>query len=169
MNMSGWHLDFDAWPGPDRRKWEGLRDIVQESPDGRHVAVVYSCGEIGIYREVGRFALLAGPPDSPRLLLRPRNLTCLVSLSGKIVQWIGGRYCVATPYCIRQCLSGKTKALGGTIYVDVEQRKAAYLADVYAGAAVPELPAGFTWQGWAWLSFWPTLWSLWKKRSWRYR
>ena len=67
VNMRDWHLDIDAWSGPDRKKWPGLRDIVQESPDGRHVAVVYSCGEIDIYKEVGRFALLAGPPESPRL------------------------------------------------------------------------------------------------------
>ena len=63
--MSEWHLNIDAWPGPNRRKWPDLRDIVQESPDGRHVAVVYSCGEIGIGKEVGLFALFAGPPDTP--------------------------------------------------------------------------------------------------------
>jgi hypothetical protein len=155
--MSEWHLDVDSWPGPNRKKWPGLRDVVQESPDGRHVAVVYSCGEIGIYKEVGRFALLAGPPESPRLLLRPRSLVCLVSHSDEAVQWIGGRYCVASPYGIRQCVSGKTRAFGGTLYVDVERRKAAYLADVYPSAAVSELPAGLAWRGWAWLSLWPWL------------
>jgi hypothetical protein len=113
ISMKEWHLDIDAWPGPDRKKWTGLWDVIQESPDGRHVAVVYSCGEIGLCKEVGRFALLAGPPESPRLLLRPRNLTCLVSYSGKTVRWIGERYCVVMPYWIRQCWSGKTQAFGG--------------------------------------------------------
>ena len=165
MNISEWRLNIDAWPGPNRKKWPGLRDIVQEGPDGRHAAVVYSCGEIGICKEVGRFALLAGPSKPPRLLLRPRNLTCLVSDGGRTVQWIGRRYCVVTPYWIRLCWSGRTKAFGGTMYVDVEQRKVAYVADVYPGAAVPELPAGLTWRGWAWLSFWPTLWGPRRKGS----
>ena len=163
--MSTWRLDIDAWPGPNRKKWPGLKDVVQESPDGRHVAVVYSCGEIGICKEVGRFALLAGPPASPLLVLRPRNLTCLVSHSGETVQWIGGRYCVVTPYWIRQCLSGKTKAFGGTLYLDVEERKAAYLAEFHPAAVVSELPAGLTWRGWAWLSLWLLLWGLSKTRN----
>ena len=158
--MSEWHLNIAAWPGPDRKKWPGLRDIVQESPDGRHVAVVYSCGEIDICKEVGRFALLAGPPETPRLLLRPRSLTCLVSDSGKTVQWIGGRYCVVTPYWIRNSISGRIRALGGTMYVDVEQRKAAYLANTYPDAAVLALPAGLAWRGWGWLSIWPLLWGV---------
>ena len=163
--MSEWRLNIDTWPGPNRKKWPGLRDIVQESPDGRHVAVVYSCGEVGIGKEVGRLALLAGPPESPRLLLRPRNLTCLVSYGGTTVQWIGGRYCVVMPYGVSQCLSGRTKAFSGTMYVDVEQRKAACLAEVHTGAAVSKLPAGLRWRGWMWLSLWPVLRGLSKKRS----
>ena len=77
--MKEWRLDIDSWPGSNRKKWPGLRDIIQESPDGRYAAVIYSCGEIGIYKEVGSFALFEEPKDSPRLLLRPRGLTCLVS------------------------------------------------------------------------------------------
>lgn len=165
MNMSEWRLDIDAWPGPDRTNWPGLRDVIQESPDGWHVAVVYSCGEIDIYKEAGRFALFAGPPEAPRLLLRPPNLTCLVSHRDTAVQWIGVRYCVVTPYWIRQCWSGTTKAFGGTMYLDVEQHKAAYMAEIYPGAAVSELPAGLAWRNWAWLSFWPVLWSPRTKRS----
>jgi hypothetical protein len=163
--MSEWNLDIASWPGPDRKKWPGLRDVVQASPDGRHVAVVYACGEIGICKEAGQFALLAGPPESPRLLLRPRNLTCLASYGDKTVRWIGGRYCVVTPYRIRPSLSGKIAAFGGTMYVDVEQRKVAYVADTYPEAAVPELPAGLAWRGWAWLSLWPLSCSGWKKRK----
>ena len=53
--------------------------MIQKSPDCRHVVVVYSCGEIDLHKEVGLFALLEEPKDSPRLLLRPRGLTCLVS------------------------------------------------------------------------------------------
>jgi hypothetical protein len=163
--MREWRLNIDAWPGPNRRKWPGLRDVVQESPDGRHLAVIYSCSEISIYKEVGRFALLAGPPEAPRLLLRLRNLTCLVSHSDRAVQWIGERYCVVTPYGIGQTLSGKSTSFGGTMYVDVEERKAAYVADVFPSAAVEELPVGLAWRRWAWLLLWPALGRLWKKRS----
>lgn len=158
--MREWRLNIDAWPGPNRKKWPGLRDVVQESPDGRHVAVVYSCGEIDIYKEVGRFALFAGPPEAPRLLLRPWNLMCLVSHNDNAVQWIGGRYCVVTPYGIRQGWSGKAESFGGTMVVDVEKRKAAYLAEVYAAVAGSEPPAGLAWRGWGWLSIWPVLWNL---------
>ncbi len=161
--MSEWRLNIDAWPGPNRKKWPGLSDVVQESPDGRHVAVVYSCGEIDIYKEVGRFALLAGPREAPRLLLRPRSLTCLVSPGGETVHWIGGRYCVVTLYGIGQTLSGASTSFGGTMYVDVERRRAAYLAGIYPGAGVPELPDGLVWRRWAWLSLWPLLGGLWKK------
>lgn len=88
--MNGWHLDIDNWPGPDRKKWKGLGDIFQESPDGRYLAALYSCSEIDIYKEVGHFALFETPKHSPRLLVRPRALTCLVSYAeGKDIQWIG--------------------------------------------------------------------------------
>jgi hypothetical protein len=96
--MKEWRLDIDSWPGPNRKKWPGLRDVIQESPNSRHIAVLYSCGEIGIYKEVGLFALLEEPKNSPRLLLRPSGLTCLVSsTAGKSMQWIGDRFCVVTP------------------------------------------------------------------------
>ena len=45
MITQEWNLNIDFWPGPDRMKWPGMRDIIQESPDGRYVAVLYSCGE----------------------------------------------------------------------------------------------------------------------------
>lgn len=163
--MSDWLLNIDAWPGPNRKKWPDLQDIVQESPDGRHIAVVYSCDEIGMGKEVGLFALLAGPPDAPTMLLRPRKLTCLVWYSGTTVQWVGARYCVISPYCVRQRWSDKPRAFGGTMYIDVEQRKAAYQPDVYPGAATSALPTGLAWRSWTWLSFWPLLWSLCKIRS----
>jgi hypothetical protein len=162
--MSEWQLNIASWPGPDRTRWHGLRDIVQESPDGRHVAVVYSCGEVGVNKEIGRFALLAGPPGDPRLLLRPRGLTCLVHLDDTTAQWLGNRYCAVTPYWFGPYGSGKCRTFGGTLYVDVEQRKAAYLAEVYTRAAGPEPPAGLAWRGWRWLSLWPLLWDL--KEKW---
>jgi hypothetical protein len=158
--MSEWLLDIGAWPGPDRRKWPGLRDVVQESPDGRHAAVVYSCGEVGVSKEIGHFALLAGPPSSPRLLLRPRWLTCLVQFDDTTVQWLDARYCVATVYRLAQNWSGRLRAFGGTLYVDVEQRKAAYLAEVYSRSAGSEPPTGLAWRSWRWLSLWPVLWNL---------
>ena len=61
--MRKWHLDIEKWPGPERKKWPGLRDVIQESPEGRYIAVVYSFGEVDIDKEVGLFALFAGPPD----------------------------------------------------------------------------------------------------------
>jgi len=104
--MKEWRLDIDSWPGPDRKKWPGLRDVITESLDGRYVVVVYSCGEIDIYKEVGLFALLEEPKDLPRLLLRPRGLTCLVSdTTGITAQWIENRFCVVTTYCIRPSAS----------------------------------------------------------------
>jgi hypothetical protein len=158
--MSQWRLNIAAWPGPDRKKWAGLRDIIRESPDGRHVAVVYSCGEVGVGKEVGQFALLAGPPDSPRLLLLPRWLRCLVYFDDTTVQWLSGRYCVVTLYWFRQSFSGRTLAFGGTLYVDVQERKAAYLAEVYTRSSGSEPPAELAWRDWRWLSLWPVLWNL---------
>ena len=104
--MNGWHLDIDSWPGPNRKKWKGLRDIIQESPDGKYVAVLYSCGEVGINKEVGFFALFEEPKDSPRLLLRPRGLTCFVTYDpGRDIQWIENRFCVVSTYCLRPSFS----------------------------------------------------------------
>lgn len=158
MSTNEWRLDIDAWPGPNRRKWPGLTDIVEESPDGRHVAVVYSCGEVGVNKEVGHLALLAGPPDAPRLLLRPRGLTCLVRVDGSTVRWIGARYCVVTPYWTRIRLSGKIEAFWGTLYLDVEQRKVAYSREM-SPLLSAVLPPSLQWRGWGWLSLGPTVWS----------
>jgi hypothetical protein len=140
-----------------------LRDIMQESPDGRHLAVVYACGEVGVCKEVGRLALLAGPPSKPRLLLRPWNLTCLVSYADRTIRWLDGRYCLVTPYCIWNLPSGKIKVSAGSLYLDVEQRKAAFLANVYPGAAVPDLPSGLRWRAWSWLLLWPFTWNSGRK------
>ena len=155
-----WHLDIEAWPGPDRRKWPGLRDVIQESPEGRYVAVIYSCGEVDIYKEVGLFALFAGPPDSPRLLLRPRSLKCFVRHNDTTVQWIGETFCVVTPFYIRQRLFGSPQSFGGTLYLDVEHRKAAYVPGAFSGGAISGLPEGLAWRGWKWLSLWPWLWPV---------
>ena len=157
--MKEWFLDIDSWPGPNRKKWPGLRDIIQESPDGRYVAVVYSCGEIGIYKEVGSFALFEEPKDSPRLLLRPSGLTCLVSnVDGKTVQWTGGRFCVVTTYSIRLKLSGKTQSFNGTMVFDVVQRKVAYVPGASSEKIISELPDKLLWRSWKRLSWWHRLW-----------
>jgi hypothetical protein len=157
--MKEWRVDIDKWPGPNRTKWPGLRDFIQESPDGRHVAVLYSCGEIGINKEVGLFALLEKPADSPQLLLRPSGLTCLVSYSdGKTIQWIGERFCVVTPYSIRTCLSGKTKSFCGAIVFDVEERKVAYVPGASSGEVISAIPDNLPWKSWERLSWWPRLW-----------
>ena len=116
--IHGWRLDIDKWPGPNRKKWKGLRDIFQESPDGRYVAVLYSCGEIDIYKEVGHFALFEQPKDSPRLLVRPRGLTCFVTYDpGKDIQWIENRFCVVSTYCLRPGFSssGQLKQFYGAM------------------------------------------------------
>jgi len=157
--MKEWRLDIDKWPGPNRKKWPGLRDVITDSPDCRYVAVLYSCGEIGIYKEVGFFALLEEPKDSPRLLLRPRGLTCLVSYAdGKTVQWIGNRFCVVTPYSIRPKLSGKTQSFSGTMVFDVKDHKVAYVPGVSSEKIIPELPDKLLWRSWKRLSWWPRLW-----------
>jgi hypothetical protein len=138
-----WRLEIDNWPGPDRRKWPGLRDVIAESPDGRHVAVVYSCGEVGIAKEAGFFALLRGPAESPRVVLRPRGLMCFGWLGGNTVQWIGSRHCLVTPY-----------RMGGTLYLDVEGRQAAHAPAVDACQSVTRLPDDLQWRSWHWLSPW---------------
>jgi len=159
--MKEWRLDIDKWPGPNRKKWTGLRDFVQESPDGRHVAVLYSCGEIGIYKEVGLFAVLAGPKDSPRLLLRPRDLTCLISSPAeKSMQWIGDRFCVVTPYSVKPSLSlsGQFKSFCGAMVFDVKERKVAYVPGASSAEVISALPDKLSWKSWQRLSWWPRLW-----------
>jgi hypothetical protein len=153
--MTDWQLDLDRWPGPDRRKWPDLGDVLQESPGGKHLAVVYSCGEVGVDKQIGRFALLGGPPAAPRILLRPRRLTCLVRYDGTTVRWIGERYCVVTPYSIRPRLSGTTLAYLGTLYLDVERHRAASLAGEPSAPAGGGLPPGLKWGRWGWLVLWP--------------
>jgi hypothetical protein len=159
--MNGWHLDIDSWPGPNRKKWKGLRDIIEESPDGKYVAVLYSCGEVGINKEVGFFALLEEPKDSPRLLLRPRGLTCLVSYAaGRDIQWIEDRFCVVTSYSLRPCFSssGHLKQFYGAIIFDVKERKVAYVPGASSSEVVSALPDKLSWKSWRRLSWWPRLW-----------
>ena len=159
--MSQWHLNIDSWPGPNRNKWPGLRDVVQESPDGRHVAVLYSCGEVGINKEVGFFALLEEPKDSPRLLLRPRGLTCLVSYTtGKDIQWIENRFCIVSSYSLRPSFSssGQLKQFYGTMVFDVEKHKVAYVPGASSEKIISELPDELVWRSWKRLSWWPRLW-----------
>jgi hypothetical protein len=150
-----WKIDFDRWPGPDREKWPGLRDIIHESPDGRHAAVVYSCGEMGVDKQIGRFALLAGPPDSPRILLRPRRLSCFVYYDDTTVQWIGENYCVISPYLLRRPLSGYAYPRISTMFFDLQYRKVSYIPGDASGRTVPHLSEGLNWKNWNWLSLWP--------------
>jgi hypothetical protein len=159
--MNEWRLDLDSWPGPDRKKWPGLRDVICESPDGRYVAVLYSCGEIGICKEVGFFTLLEGPKDSPRLLLRPRGLTCLVSgAAGRDIQWIGDRFCVVTSYSLRPGFSssGQLKQFYGGMIFDVKERKVAYIPRTSSSEVISSLPDALTWRSWKRLLWWPRLW-----------
>jgi len=159
--MKEWCLDIDSWPGPNRPKWPGLRDIIQESFSGRYVAVLYSCGEIGIYKEVGLFALLEEPKDSPQILLRPCGLTCLVSNSADTtIQWIGERFCVVTPYSIRPrlSLSGKVKSFYGTMVFDLKENKVAYVPGASSEEIISALPNNLLWKSWKRLSWWPKMW-----------
>ena len=141
--IHGWRLDIDKWPGMNRKKWKGLRDIFQESPDGRYVAVLYSCSEIDIYKEVGHFALFEQPKDSPRLLVRPRGLTCFVTYDpGKDIQWMENRFCVVSKYCLRPSFSssGQLKQYYGAMIFDVEQRRVAYIPGASADKIVSAFP-----------------------------
>jgi hypothetical protein len=159
--MNGWQLDLDSWLGPNRKKWKGLRDIIEESPDGKYVAVIYSCGEVGINKEVGFFALLEEPKDSPRLLLRPRGLTCLISYTaGRDIQWIGDRFCVVTSYSLRPSFSssGQLKQFYGAIIFDVKERKVAFVPGASSSEVVSTLPDKLSWKSWRRLSWWPRLW-----------
>jgi hypothetical protein len=159
--MNEWCLDIDKWPGPNRKKWKGLRDIFQESPDGRYLAVLYSCGEIDIHKEVGHFALLEGQKDSPRLLVRPRGLTCFVTYdSGRDIQWIENRFCVVTSYSLKPSFSsqGQLKSFYGAMIFDVKERKKAYVSGVSARDVVSTFPDNLLWKSWRRLSWWPRLW-----------
>lgn len=157
--MNGWSLDIDSWPGPNRKKWKGLRDIIEESPDGKHVAVLYSCGEVGINKEVGFFALLEEPKDSPRLLLRPRSFTCLVSYAeGKDIQWVGDKFCVVSPYSIRPSITGKNQSFYGAMILDVKEHKVVYIPGISSEKIVSAFPDKLSWKRWERLSWWPRLW-----------
>ncbi len=135
-----------------------MRDVIQESPEGGFVAVVYSCGEVDIYKEVGLFALFAGPPDSPKLLLRPRGLTCFVRYDDTTVQWIGERFCVITLYSIRRRVFGGPQSFSGAMYFDLQQRKAAYVPGAATAGAIRTVPKELEWRSWKRLFHWPWLW-----------
>jgi len=158
--INGWKLDIDSWPGPDRKKWKGLRDIFQESPDGRYLAVLYSCSEIDIHKEVGHFALLEATKDSPRLLLRPRGLTCFVTYDpGKDIQWVENRFCVVSSYNLKPefSLSGQLKFYGTMIF-DVLQRRVANIPGASSDKVIAAFPDNLEWKSWRRLSWWPRLW-----------
>ncbi len=94
-----WVLDTDHWPGPDRRRWNITRDLVEPSPDGRFACVLYSCFEIRLNCEVGLLTLLAGPPESPTVLLQPHGFTCLDWSPSPSAQWLrGSRFVAVTAY-----------------------------------------------------------------------
>ncbi len=78
MPAHSWKLDLADWPGPDRARWGIDQDIVSPSPDGQFCCVLYSCAQVNAIWTVGLLALLKGPPDSPAVILRPRNFTCYV-------------------------------------------------------------------------------------------
>ena len=159
--MNEWCLDIDKWPGPDRKKWKGLRDILQESPNGKYLAVLYSCGEIDIHKDVGHFALLEGPKDSPRLLIRPRGLTCFVTYDhGRDIQWIENHFCLVSTYFLRPGFSssGQLRVFQGVMIFDIQERKVAYIPGVSADKIVAAFPDNILWKSWSRLSWWPKLW-----------
>ncbi len=161
QKMTDWHLDIDSWPGPDRKKWKGLRDIFQESPDGRYLAVLYSCSEIDIHKEVGSFALFEAPKDSPRLLVRPRGLTCFVTYDpGKDIQWIENQFCVVTSYSLKPDFSssGQLNQFYGVMIFDVKECKVAYVPGVSSSKVMSSFPDNLQWRNWKRLSWWPRLW-----------
>lgn len=158
---NGWSLDIDSWPGSNRKKWKGLRDIIEESPNGKYLAVLYSCGEICINKEAGFFALFEEPKDSPRLLLRPRGLTCFVTYDpGKDIQWIENQFCVVNSYSLRPIFfsSGKLKPFHGAMIFDVKERKVAYVSGISSSEVVSAFQDKLHWKSWSRLSWWPRLW-----------
>lgn len=126
----GWDFDASRWPGPNREEFGITRDVVLPSPDGRFAGVLYSCAEIGIGREVGLFAVLEGPPHSPKLILRP-DLTCWDFFDGSSLQWLGGStYLAARAY--------EPSAL---VFVDVVRRRFAF----HERGSLPLHEDGRTW------------------------
>ena len=102
MHPSGWQLDTDRWPGPDRARWGISRDIVVPSPDGRFACVLYSCCEVRLGCEAGLLTLLEGPPDSPTVLFQPARFTCFDFSPARSVEWFGGgRFAIVTAYLYR--------------------------------------------------------------------
>ena len=99
MGSTKWLLDTEHWPGPDRPRWNIVRDVVEPSPDGRFACALYSCCEIRLGCEVGLLTLLAGPPESPTVLLQPRGFTCLDCSPSPSAQWLrGSRFVAVTAY-----------------------------------------------------------------------
>lgn len=99
MRSTRWSLDTEHWPGPDRLRWGIARDVVEPSPDDRFACVLYSCCEIRLGWEVGLLTLLAGPPESPRVLLQPRGFTCFDRSPSPSAQWLrGSRFVAVTAY-----------------------------------------------------------------------
>ena len=99
MSASGWRLDVDRWPGPDRAKWGISHDIVMPSPDGRFACVLYSCHELRLQCEAGLLTILEGPPEAPTLLFQPPGFTCLDFTMRAPAQWLGGsRFVCVVPY-----------------------------------------------------------------------
>ena len=99
MASTNWFLDTDHWPGPDRRRWRIVRDLVEPSPDGQLACILYSCCEIRLGCEVGLLTLLGGSPESPTVLVQPRDFTCLDCSPSPSAQWLrGSRFVVVTAY-----------------------------------------------------------------------
>jgi hypothetical protein len=99
MRSAKWLLDTKHWPGPDRLRWSIVRDVVEPSPDGRFACVLYSCCEIRLGCEVGLLTLLAGPPESPTVLLQPRSFICFDWSPLPSAQWLrGSRFVAVTAY-----------------------------------------------------------------------
>jgi hypothetical protein len=99
---SGWLLDIDKWPGPDRARWGITRDIVVPSPDSHFACVLYSCTELRLGCEAGLLTLVEGPPDSPTVVFQPPSFTCFDFSPRPSAAWLGaGRFAVVTAYLYR--------------------------------------------------------------------
>ena len=84
--MTGWQIDFESLPGPDREKLVYFHDVVRPAATKDLAAVVYSVEEVRMGFYLGYCALFQGPPAAPSILWRPEAAICGGDLSA--LQWL---------------------------------------------------------------------------------
>ena len=144
MTSTGWFLDTERWPGPDRRRWGITRDVVEPSPDGRFACVLYSCNEIRLHWDVGLLTLLAGSPASPTVLLQPRHFTCVDWTPSPSAQWLRGSRVVAVTAYVQPLRRNRADRLA-LAFLDTTDQTYALLDIALDVAGRPLVEVGDDW------------------------